>query len=140
MKLPKLVIFLSIVLLSTVNVSTQIELTGTYERKEDNNYEIIIYFPIPHSSFLIEEIGLSLETISTNRINITLTENDFNSIKSQLTIISDNNQKYVVELSEKAKNSFKISGESIIFSFLSFFVLALCSLLFVIPKEKFKID
>jgi hypothetical protein len=71
-RLFKLIYVLFVFSLIFVGVTAQVEINGTYEKIEDNKYEVIIYLPSTHTSFNFEEIGITFDTISTNKLNLIL--------------------------------------------------------------------
>ncbi|OLS24335.1 MAG: hypothetical protein HeimC3_20530 [Candidatus Heimdallarchaeota archaeon LC_3] len=81
-------------------ISTDKDLDGTY-KKIDLDYEIIVYLPTSHYKITIIEINESVEnSVITNVVNITVTENELDILKNSFTIKGDSQSEYLVNLYE----------------------------------------
>jgi hypothetical protein len=132
----KLISVLFVFSLIFVGVSAQVEINGTYEKIEDNKYEVIVYLPSTHTSFSIEEIGMTFDTISTNKLNLTLNENDIIKLDEEITILADEKVEYIINLTKISHNENTQLLENILVVFLGLSLLTGTSFLVIIPKDK----
>ena len=78
------------------------EVNGTFEKVGTDRYKITVYLPTSQYSITILETNYTIEnSMSTNVVNFTVTQNELDQLKQSFTITVDSNTNYHVMLEEK---------------------------------------